>query len=271
MTCKTKNGFTLVELLVVIGLMAMLATVSIGGYNAAVRGMDERAAKDSVISLMNLAMQRALIDGQPTAVIFSNRQLLAASDDEAQKVVGTAVAVRMAGRVTYASGNFVADEFADWNLTYPSDGSDSDPDMRLYRVANISTGSGGGLNNYCSFVRPFVTGRSKSDWMIETGMTTNVTIHGFTIDKGFTGWRAGDPYGFEIGSLQLPVNYMFGTSIPSQPEDTHAGAAFFSPGSVDGNKYRFTTVGSMTISALRPGSGGLTRQTVHTVSASDFN
>ena len=69
-----KVAFTLVELLVVIGLMALLGMVSVAGYFAAVRGMSDRAAKEDTVSLIRLAMQTCLIDQTPTAVLFYNRQ-----------------------------------------------------------------------------------------------------------------------------------------------------------------------------------------------------
>ena len=69
-----RAAFTLVELLVVIGLMALLGTVSVTGYFAAVRGMSYRAAKVDTVSLIRQAMQTCLIDQTPTAVLFYNRQ-----------------------------------------------------------------------------------------------------------------------------------------------------------------------------------------------------
>ena len=66
------RAFTLVELLVTMGLMAMLATIAIAGYYGAVRGMTERGAKQDVASLVRLAQQRALVDEVPTAVFLMN-------------------------------------------------------------------------------------------------------------------------------------------------------------------------------------------------------
>ena len=71
-----KAAFTLVELMVVIGLMALLGTFSVTGYFAAVRGMSDRAALDDTRSLIRLAMQTCLIDQTPTAVLFYNRYVV---------------------------------------------------------------------------------------------------------------------------------------------------------------------------------------------------
>ena len=47
-----RAGFTLIELMVVIGLMALLGTISVTSYFAAVRGMSDRAAVQDTIALM---------------------------------------------------------------------------------------------------------------------------------------------------------------------------------------------------------------------------
>ena len=133
------RGFTLVELLVTMGLMALLATVSIGGYYGAVRGMTERGAKQDVVSFLRLARQRALVDQVPTAVIFMNRRLSAENVElgESARIVGEAIAVRRVGRITYINGNYLSDEFGDLERTYPTNSASSSgqtADMRLYRM-----------------------------------------------------------------------------------------------------------------------------------------
>ena len=55
----TKRAFTLVELLVVVGIMATMATISIGGYFAIARGMADRGAISTATSLISLAQERA--------------------------------------------------------------------------------------------------------------------------------------------------------------------------------------------------------------------
>ena len=51
----TKRGFTLVELLVVMGIIAAMATVSIGSYFSVVRGMADRGALAAATSVISLA------------------------------------------------------------------------------------------------------------------------------------------------------------------------------------------------------------------------
>ena len=61
-----ERAFTLIELLVTMGLMALLATVSIAGYYGAVRGMTERGVRQDVISFLRMTRQRADIDQVPS-------------------------------------------------------------------------------------------------------------------------------------------------------------------------------------------------------------
>ena len=55
----TKRAFTLVELLVVVGIMATMGTMSIGGYFAIARGMADRGAFATATSVISLAQERA--------------------------------------------------------------------------------------------------------------------------------------------------------------------------------------------------------------------
>ena len=68
----TKRAFTLVELLVVVGIMATLATMSIGSYFAIARGMADRGALAAATSVISLAQERSRIDLVPTVVYFYN-------------------------------------------------------------------------------------------------------------------------------------------------------------------------------------------------------
>ena len=63
-----KKAFTLVELLVVVGIMGLLGTVSVGGYRAMQRGMADKGVMENVNSFVRAAYQRAQIDRQPTAI-----------------------------------------------------------------------------------------------------------------------------------------------------------------------------------------------------------
>ena len=295
-----RAAFTLVELLVVIGLMALLGTISVGGYFAAVRGMADRGAKQDAVSLVRLAMQTALIDQKPTAVLFYNRPL-GAGDDKDEKVVGSsgfvgmAVAIKMAGRITLIEDNTLVDEFADWNQSYPTSNEDSsDVAMRLYRMTDLNLVAGG-IDKCSSLVYPWVSpvhANLDEEWMAASGAKVNWWTSNFrknaTQNQAFSGtayangnnmrwgfkikeqlsaqWKVGDAYGVEIASLQLPKEYIFGDKAPSSTRIDPVRSLAFNPADITSlTRYDFPLNNTVKISAYR---GGLAE--VGTIDASDL-
>lgn len=271
------HGFTLVELLVTMGLMAMLATVSIAGYYGAVRGMTERGVKQDIISFVRLAQQRALVDQVPTAVFLMNRYLRAENQElgEARRVVGMAVAVRMAGRISYAKGKYLADEYADLDKTYStrkSSGSGGST-MRLWRMVKNDN-----VDQCYSTVFDTVE-RVKlltEDMLMnpEHPQTNDVPVWAFVKEGGHDApWRVGDPYGTEIASLQLPHGYMFDNASVSRVGETKGVKAFFFYPDAENIKNKVEAVGDsfdfsgISIVANRP--GGTTKK-IGTISKSDL-
>lgn len=266
-----KNAFTLLELLVVIGIMGFLGTISVGGYRAMQRGMEERGVMQNVNAFVEAAYERAQIDRQPTAIYFWNETLRAASDDETEIVVGKAVAVRRQGRLSGVSGTKLIDEFADLNLVYKtggdddssegSDAADKENTMYLYCLDN----------NKCK--RSIVSNKVKpyelNPWYAQGRPTDSagsdsagkIKVWGFEKvgDDDPVTWKAGSAYGFEFAELTLPANYIFESSY-SQNVDTpvqKAGSMTFGVGRNDGDKTADAQVnGSITVYALRPTSSG---------------
>lgn len=222
----TKRGFTLVELLVVGGIMAAMATVSIGSYFAVVRGMADRGALAGATSVISLAQERARIDMTPTVVYFYN-EIVQRKDSAKQTdavVAGVAVAVRRAGRISRVNGSILDDEYADLNRTYgisDTTGADSDT-FRLYHFnftkmeysSVYSEAIEDEISNEKYLVeKPKDRGFSKP---LGTGDEdpAKMLVYGFRIKSGFSGWRAGYAYGYEFARIRLPDNYIFGSEVP---------------------------------------------------------
>ena len=282
-------GFTLVELLVVIGLMALLGTISIGGYFAASRGMKVRGSVQDTVSFIRHAQQVCLIDNTPTAVLFVNRYT--GKKKEGGEMYGTAIAIKMAGRISNisssgrsgtgkAAGPMLIDEFADWNSSYPHDAGASGDErgMRLYNMRDLETRANGGIerisslmNNWAGYIR--MADRQDCEILLQAGMRTDAWCDVFkknprdnrefsAIDydngndyrwglgfhprnKGLNqaGWKIGDAYGTEIGVMDLPMNFIYGSRAPSDSgamEPASLAAVVFTPSMVASyNDYKF--------------------------------
>lgn len=233
---RHSRAFTLVELLVVIGLMGLLATVSISGYNAASNGMKNRAVMQDVTSLLRQAMQTAVIDNTKTAVLFYNRVL-----EQQGAATGFAIVIKQTGRVTAIKNNKIIDEFADWQQSFPTSGNkEADPGSRLFRMTDESQLKGG-LEACSTLMLSYVTAEKVNDLLLTTGRRLDewvsdhkktvgdnqkVTLSDMQYANNYVwgrefkagnsiGWKVGDAYGTEIASLELPDGFYFGSSKPS--------------------------------------------------------
>lgn len=68
---RRRAAFTLLEMLVVMGIMLAIATIVIGSFIASVRGASWRSAAAHFEQAMTLARQRACMDGQTTLLLIA--------------------------------------------------------------------------------------------------------------------------------------------------------------------------------------------------------
>ena len=265
---KGRAAFTLVELLVVIGIMAVLATISVAGYSAASRGMADRGVIQTTASILRIAKQTCQIDRVPTKVLFFNRRTSGDSGGgDATLFQGTAIAIKQMGRITIHDGTYLIDEFADWQQSYPMVEpdklkQDDSPGMRIYRMRYADRGENKNIDSCSTKVKPFVTYRELADYMIEAGTTIdqwcgnhgrtwsdnssdgssvkngNNFVWGFMASKDNSGlgagdWEVGEAYGVEIARIDLPKGYIFGNSPPNKDvlEAASVNAVYFDPSS----------------------------------------
>ena len=288
-----RRAFTLIELLVVIGIMGLLGTASVGGYQQMRRGMEEKGVIQDVNTLIRAAYQRAQVDRQPTAVVFWNETLRGENDVDGENmiVVGHAVAIRRAGRITEVSANFLLDEFGDLELSYQTDDGDdgssgsTDAGMYLYPMDNLSDVEQSSsirrslveTKVYAQQRTPvYLTGVKSENVLQASGGSGSsgagsgqLNIYAFKV-KNANGvqWRQGMAYGMEFAHVVLPHGYFFGSgstySTSSDDPIREAGTLVFDVGRNAGNGMESGTQGglmsrtSVSISAFRlSGSGTL--------------
>ncbi len=252
------RAFTLLELLVVMGIMGLMGTISIGGYRAMQRGIEERGVTQNVNTMIRAAYQRAQIDRQPVAIYFWNETLRASSTDQDAIVAGRAVAIRRYGRFSDVQGGYLIDEFADLNLSYDKasdQGQSHGKDFYIYpmeKLSQIESSSQlkrtlvAGRIEDCSESLSFLTGDDKVenvDGVTQKSGSTNVgnlevPRWGFKVeDSGGVDWKQGMAYGMEFLEIRLPENYIFGSSYSDSDSAPikGAGTIVFDVGANSGN------------------------------------
>ena len=256
-----RRAFTLLELMVVVGIMAFLGLASANGYNALKRGMAERGAVDAVSAFLRTAKERALVDRVPTAVFFWNRCVREATADDNAIVVGEAVAVRRAGRITYidSGGKYLYDEYGDLDRSFDTgEELEKRKGFRLWRMSdngNVSdmeysiVSDGVFANDGKELVH--LTGVSSvmsdglEDWekkiLYGDGADEDGTIIPACafckLDGGtFSGWKVGTAYGLEFLRITLPNGFLFGDTVPTSVGDVKkVSPASFNPNSSSGS------------------------------------
>lgn len=272
------RGFTLMELLIVVGLMGLLGGVAVGGYRAMVRGMEERGVMQNVNAFIRAAYQRAQIDRQPTIVYFWNETVRSKTADTFEIVVGKAVAVRRSGRISRVDGSVLVDEFADLDATFLTTeeqqenglgGGSGDALIELYAMNDLGASSA-----KCSLVEPGVTRKDEAVQFLgglKSDSTENVgkiVGYGFKLRNanGVT-WKQGMAYGFEFQRLELPPGYIFGSSYSSSASNPiqDIGRLVFNVGlNTNSGRNQNGVIGgsTVTVSALRQNGATLTAQKI---------
>ena len=225
-----KRGFTLVELMVVLGIMTMMGALTVAGYRQMKRGMEERSVMENVNKFIRTAYQRAQIDRQPVSIYFWNETLKKRSDENYEIVVGKAVAVRRSGRLSKVRGDYLYDEFGDLEFKDPKfyqteEGSGSINSSDEALGVNLYKMSGNSKNAENS--KSIINESSELDITTETlmlGGSAEIRQYAFKIkDSKGVSWKTGDAYGFEFDNLTLPEGYLFGKDYSQNASSPTAG------------------------------------------------
>ena len=256
----------------VVMIMALLGTITVGGYRAMQRGMEERGAMENANHFIRAAYRRAQIDRQPVALWFWNETIREETDTEPMIVVGKAVAVRRAGRVSRYIDPYLFDEFGDLDRerlieskqdedteNVDSGSTESDNLVPLYKMNSRSSNG----RSLVSQTTKNVTDQNR-DTLLSTGETKEIPCYAYVLDDAGTtdGWNTGDAYGLEFAEIQLPHGYIFGNSYHKRPQDKLSAGDYktmwfdVSKNSGDGADEGASGVSTIQIYSLRPGKSG---------------
>lgn len=275
------KAFTLIELLVVVAIMGLLGTASVGGYRQMQRGMEERRVVDNASRFLELAYERAQIDRQPTVVYYWNEMIRAAeNEDESAVIVGRAVAVRMRGRITKHTNDFLIDEFGDLER-FDASGNYLETEVndrsvqasRLYLLDNINQRQyslvtapelARPVNEMFASYDPRAYGTAGLN--DDEGGNGRLLLFGYRVeDLNGANWHVGSKYGMEFQSIELPRGYLFGSQVPAGISDpvTTAQVLSFSPTGATGGSlqiYAIRQLGSGDIAPVPIGSAQVSSQ-----------
>lgn len=224
MTRKTNTGFTLIELMVVMGIMVLVTTIAVSGYFGMSRASSYVSARTVVRSVLQTAAQRACMDGRRVVVAFVARQ------DDANYKDNALIAIEAAGTVTEdVKYGYIEDRTAHlthWKISKDASGKK----WGAVEVGAVATIAVWNLRNGASFhgfkaeVKTDTTEEIPGETGDDETYTYPVTRLTPSKNSGFQkkDWAKGDQYGFQITDVQyVPTGFKIGSgSAGSSPKKT---------------------------------------------------
>ena len=206
---KSRSGFTLIELMVVVGIMILIASIVVTGSFGMSRASGYIAAENVVYNTLQAARQKACTDGKPVIVAFVKH------DESGGDSSFALVTVQAAGTISDVGSTY----FYDRGALFEQNSRGRNKDDSVWNLDTGACAEGPFTISYLGF------GKLETEPIPEYGgheYGFDVTKIDFdTAPKNMsTLWKKGDTYGFQVGEMQeLPIGFKFGWgSVEGSPE-----------------------------------------------------
>ena len=244
-----KKGFTLVELLTVMAIMAMLSTIAVSSYFTAIRGMARRSALKHLANSFVFARQRACMEGAAMSVMIFN-EITGYDNQDSATASGisfnpTYVICRKLGRVScIPDAEHLVDEFLSLDVLFGSvlDKEENDykrdHELESFRLYNLTRGKWSDVYQKvveCPLESRMSGAKGSKDFSEEWKYDHDLPAYGFIIqNKNGVDWRVCDAYGIEVSPANtLPRGFIFRDLDETKEEDVIT-VTFHSDGTCSG-------------------------------------
>ena len=210
-----RAGFTLLELIAVIGIIALMAAVVVAGFSGIMKAVSATSGTDAMRRALNLARQQACVDGEDTYVWVTDVNKFAVvrkAGTISSSFTGTREFKQRAGAATVgvsiSQTKWIEDDYAD--LASAGQSFSLDPLEEGEDTSDASSQLEDLIHNY----------RGIQVFDMKTAKMANVVVPPyfepdddawvFGISSGASGFAAGSDYGWLIYPEQtLPGGYVF--------------------------------------------------------------
>ena len=215
-----RAGFTLLELIAVIGIIALMSVVVVGGFNGIMRAIADTSGTDAMRRALMLARQQACVDGQDTYVWVTGMNTFAVVRQAGTVSASTSGSrnpsyLQVGGSQTSVTAKWIEDEYAD--LASATQAFVIDDSTTSADIDNI-------VNNYKGIKVFDMSTAQMADVTVPPWFDGKKDVWVFGIASGSSGFAKGADYGWLVYPEQtLPAGYVFAGSYDSDGDFVWTG------------------------------------------------